>query len=103
MLLVVAPHCRQWRLVLEPAENAAPTSRHLSALCSPPDPQATHEALFDPPLPAEKAAVIARMGFGVINKVYIVSDAPEQQVPARLQLIRRPSAVLLLQEHRIGS
>ena len=43
--------------------------------------QATHETLFDPPLPAAKAKVIASMGFGVINKVYIVSDAPEKQVP----------------------
>ena len=42
--------------------------------------QATHEKMFDPPLPEEKAAAIARMGFGVINKVYIVSDAPENQV-----------------------
>ena len=42
--------------------------------------QATHERMFDPPLPADKAEVIARMGFGVINKVYIVSDAPKNQV-----------------------
>ena len=47
--------------------------------------QATHEEMFDPPLPAEKAEAIARMGFGVINKVYIVSDAPEQQVRAQHQ------------------
>ena len=28
-----------------------------------------------------KRRLSERMGFGVINKVYIVSDAPEQQVP----------------------
>ena len=44
--------------------------------------QATHEKMFDPPLPEEKAEAITRMGFGVINKVYIVSDAPEHQVHA---------------------
>ncbi len=41
--------------------------------------QATHEKMFDPPLPEQKAEAIMRMGFGVINKVYIVSDAPDNQ------------------------
>ena len=31
--------------------------------------QHSHEGMFTPPLPPEKAAVIRRMGFGVINKV----------------------------------
>lgn len=43
--------------------------------------KASHTSLFSPPLPPRKAAAIHRMGFGVINKIFIRSAALPQHAP----------------------
>eukprot|EP00208_Stichococcus_sp_RCC1054_P004285 CAMPEP_0206141490 /NCGR_PEP_ID=MMETSP1473-20131121/13113_1 /ASSEMBLY_ACC=CAM_ASM_001109 /TAXON_ID=1461547 /ORGANISM="Stichococcus sp, Strain RCC1054" /LENGTH=529 /DNA_ID=CAMNT_0053536087 /DNA_START=104 /DNA_END=1693 /DNA_ORIENTATION=- len=53
--------------------------------------KAQYSTLFEPQLPSEKVEVIQRMGFGVVNKVFLASQA---QLPAAKK--RRPLSFSLL-------